>query len=268
MEGAKKSQCDRNRPNCGNCVRRHDLCPGYEDVFDSIHRSQNQIIRRQIEKDNGPADSSHSDLKIAHASGLRPRQSISTTSSGVPLSSNHEIKSQSSINSAKLQWSTSMVIADRVTICAYSIPRNIGRHLDDVSICFFFRHYGGTTIDPESNSGFNQLWPQMFSRSPAQSSLRLATAAVATSIAALWSLPGCDALQAREAFGKAVSAARFALQDPHQCSTNELLMTILIFDLYDTLAMHCSCERSEYGKHKDGALAMVEDRGLANTTGP
>ena len=238
-------------------------------MFDSAHRSQNQIIRRQIEKDNASADSDYSDLDIANSSGERLGTIISTTSSGTPLLSNRKTASRCIVHSGKFQGSGSTAVADEeLTVCTYSIPRDVGRHPEDISICFFFRHYGGTTIDPETNGGFNQLWPQMYSRSPAQSSLRLATAAVTASIAALWSLPGYDALQAREVFGKAMSAARYALQDPRECSTDELLMTILVFDLYETLALHCSCERLEYGKHKDGALAIIEDRGLANTTKP
>ena len=104
----------------------------------------------------------------------------------------------------------------------------------------------------------------MYAQSSAQSSLRLATAAVAVNIATMWSSKGFDTQLARSFFAQAVAAAREDLRNPLQSSTDEILMTILIFDLYDALVLHYASGPVDYGKHKHGALAMIEHRGSAN----
>ena len=144
------------------------------------------------------------------------------------------------------------------------IPPAIRQNAQDASICFFFRHYGGTAFDPEASNGFNQLWQPMYLQASDESSLRLATAAVTINIAMLWSSRGCDTQHARTIFTKAVAATREALLDPLKRSTDEVLMTILIFDLYDALVLHYTAGLLDYGKHKHGALAMVEHRNFAN----
>lgn len=147
---------------------------------------------------------------------------------------------------------------------AYRIPSTLRQNSQETSMCFFFRHYSGTAFDPDAHDGFNQLWQPMYKQAPAESPLPLATAAVAVNIAMMWCFRGCDAQPARSLFTKAIAAAREAMQDPFQSTTDELLMTILIFDLYDALILHYVPGPLDYGKHKHGALAMIEHRGWAN----
>ncbi|KAL8794210.1 MAG: hypothetical protein Q9195_003164 [Heterodermia aff. obscurata] len=104
----------------------------------------------------------------------------------------------------------------------------------------------------------------MYAQASAQSSLRLATAAVALNIGTMWSSKGFGTPPARSLFTKAVTAAREDLHDPHQSFRDEILMTILIFDLYDALVLHYAPGPVDYGKHKHGALAIIEHRGFAN----
>ncbi|KAL9611139.1 MAG: hypothetical protein Q9167_004192 [Letrouitia subvulpina] len=146
----------------------------------------------------------------------------------------------------------------------HSIPYALKQNAQDASICFFFRHYGGTAFDPEARNGFNQLWQPMYLQASAQSSLRLATAAVTVNIAMMWCFQGCNTQLARSLFTKSVAAARETLHDPLQSLTDEILMTILIFDLYEALVLHYAPSPLDYGKHKHGALAIIEHRGFAN----
>lgn len=132
------------------------------------------------------------------------------------------------------------------------------------SVCFFFRHYGGTTIDPETPNGFNQLWQPMYLQALPRSSLRLATAAITVNIAMMWCSKGFNTPSAADVFVKAVAAAREGIHDPLQSLTDEMLMTILLFDLYDALFLHYAPNLTGYGKHKYGALAVIEQRGSNN----
>ncbi|KAL8685490.1 MAG: hypothetical protein Q9218_007729 [Villophora microphyllina] len=104
----------------------------------------------------------------------------------------------------------------------------------------------------------------MYLQASTQSSLRLATAAVTVNISMMWCFQGCDTRLARHLFTRAVAAARKALDDPLESTTDEILMAVLVFDLYDGLVLHYAPYPPEHGKHKYGALAIVEHRGLAN----
>ena len=146
----------------------------------------------------------------------------------------------------------------------YSVPHALTQNVQDTSISFFFSHYAGTAFDPEARNGFNQLWQPMYRQATTQSPLQLATTAITVNIAMMWSFRGCDTWPARHLFTKAVAVASDNLRDPLHNSTDEMLMTILLLDLYDALALHYAPGHLNYGKHKLGALAMIEHRGLTN----
>lgn len=137
---------------------------------------------------------------------------------------------------------------------------------EEASICFFFRYYTGVIHDPHANKTFTMMWQPMYLRSSSDSPLRMATAAVTVNIAIMWNFQGCDTRPARRLYAKAISAMRQALSapSPSQSALDELLMTTLVFDLYDSLLAHYLPERPPPGKHKQGALALVKHRGPSN----
>ncbi|KAI4188940.1 MAG: hypothetical protein L6R41_001826 [Letrouitia leprolyta] len=147
---------------------------------------------------------------------------------------------------------------------AYSIPFVLKDDPKASSICFFFRHYGGTTIDPKTPIGFNQFWRPIYLQASPGSPFRLATTAITMNIAMMWSSRGFNTPSAADLFVKAVAAARRDIHDPLQSLTDEMLMTILLFDLYDSLALHYAPNHVGYGRHKYGALAVIEQRGPTN----
>lgn len=132
------------------------------------------------------------------------------------------------------------------------------------AVAFFFRHYGGGMNEPEAHLGFHKAWQPMYLQASAKSPLWNATAAVAVNVAMMWCFKGCDTRLPRSLFTKAITATRQAMYDPTASTTDELLMTILIFDLYDCLLLHYTPGIPNYGKHKDGALALIKHRADAN----
>ncbi|KAL9038974.1 MAG: hypothetical protein Q9214_005065 [Letrouitia sp. 1 TL-2023] len=271
-------QCDQTKPECHNCVQRRHTCPGYGDVFDGAHRSQNQIVRRRVERQSATQRSEHSGSGKTTSSSENFLELVPTTSSrSIAMNSSKTAPQWTMYSTARSQsWSDRNVADSRpdrspavevkmdFNTSTNSIPRALEQDIQDASICFFFRHYGGTAFDPEAHNGFNQLWEPMYLQASSQSSLRLATAAVTVNIAMMWRFQGCNSRPARSLFTKSVAAARETLHDPLQSSTDEILMTILIFDLYEALVLHYDSGPVDYGKHKHGALAMIEHRGFAN----
>ena len=43
-------QCDQGLPACYNCVKRMQLCPGYRDDFDIMHKDQNALVSEKVRK--------------------------------------------------------------------------------------------------------------------------------------------------------------------------------------------------------------------------
>lgn len=144
------------------------------------------------------------------------------------------------------------------------IPESLRQNMEDASIAFFFRHYTGTQYTPHLENPFTRLWQPLYKAASINSPLRLATVALTVNITMMWNFRGCDARPARALFTKAVAATREAINNPLKENLDELLMTVLLFDLYDALVLHYVHNApSTYGKHKIGALALVKHRGLS-----
>ncbi|KAG8526404.1 uncharacterized protein KY384_000060 [Bacidia gigantensis] len=172
------------------------------------------------------------------------------------------------ISDLQNKGSSAAMVGQGLSALDDSVPHALAQNTQDISLCFFFRHYAGTTFDPESRNSFNQLWQPMYLQAPIQSSLRLATSAVTVHIAKIWRLWACTAQAVRSLFIRAVATTQKSLQEPEQSSTDTILMTILVFDVYDALLLHYDPSPVDYGKHKYGALAVVEHRGFANLATP
>ena len=271
---------------CNNCVRQRHTCPGYGDVFDCAHRSQNHVVRQSTRSQRAAADGEHAGVGETPSKTKPPVEPVPTTSPGTMATDDLKVSQRGIVSSANSRHHRSIrqgpdlpkdcspdVVQDKVPDRNYNtfsspVPCALKQNAQDASICFFFRHYGGTSIDPEVHDGFNQMWQPMYLQAPARSSVRPATAAVTVSIAMMWFARGCDTRPASIVFTEAVAAAQEALKDPLQCLRDETLMKILLFDLYDTLALHYSPVPIDYGKHKHSALAMIEHRGFANFATP
>ncbi|EXJ91244.1 hypothetical protein A1O1_04354 [Capronia coronata CBS 617.96] len=147
-----------------------------------------------------------------------------------------------------------------------AIPDVVQPDLEQASICFFFRYYSGTILDPRANKSLTTTWQPMYLRSSANSPLRIATSAVAVNVAMMWSFKGCDTRPARNLYAKAISATRKALTTPSRSTIDELLMTTLIFDLYECLQSHYVPGLPHPLRHKQGALALLRLKGATNYT--
>lgn len=145
-----------------------------------------------------------------------------------------------------------------------TIPLSLKQDPCDAAVAFFFRHHVGNASNRQSRMGFNHIWQPMYHRSAMGSALRTATAAVCVNISMLWSSKGCDTHLPRSLFSDAVAITRKTMLSPALNTSNELLMTILAFDLYDDLLLYYRPGPVVHGAHKKGLLAMVKHRGAVN----
>ncbi|EXJ92863.1 hypothetical protein A1O3_01417 [Capronia epimyces CBS 606.96] len=268
----RRVKCDQTKPHCNNCTRRRQSCPGYGDVFDGAHRNQNNAIVRRMKRQNHPYEvqsthgtpSSERSIEqppstseaLSRVSGPSPKSPLqwvfySAPTEHLPETPESERDHATELNLQKLNKS------------ALTIPGMVKQDPEEASIYFFFHYYSGIINEPHTRP-LTMLWEPMYLRSSSESPLRIATAAVTVNIAMMWNYHGCDAGPARRLYAKAISAMRQALSNPSTSTSDELLMTTLIFDLYDSLLAHFLPELPQPGKHKRGALALVKHRGTSN----
>ncbi|KIV85829.1 hypothetical protein PV11_01485 [Exophiala sideris] len=276
----RRVKCDQTKPACSNCTRRRQTCPGYGDIFDGAHRNQNQVVARRAEKQNAlrsttvssVSPSSDNEFPISNPATPDPTTIHSKRSNNAPLhwiiySADPEVPAEKRDEVHRQERVGSKIALIRPTShqLGLSIPPTLKQDPEAASICFFFRHYSGVMRhDSEVHNGFATLWQPLYQHSSLNSPLRAATTAFTFNITMMWCFQGCDTRPARNLLTNAISATRRAIANPSSDEMDELLMTVLIFDLYDSLIQHYVPKTVTTGKHKAGALALVQLRGSAN----
>lgn len=127
-----------------------------------------------------------------------------------------------------------------------SIPVGLDYSIDAKATAFFFRNYVYLPQKYGSGRGFLEYLIPMYSRAASDSSLSLVTHAVALS--SLGNYPGNSSLKvnASKAYGKALIAVNESLRDARERTSDNTLLTILMFSLYE------AC----YGQPKVGGQSL------------
>jgi hypothetical protein len=275
------SQCDQRKPECNNCLRRKTPCPGYSDVFDGAHRSQNKVVIRMVEKKSNKDGEPTIDTPSSTSSSVGSLDSVSSLSSPsdvVPVSRPrgplHWIIYEAPEEECEAAVNNTWQLAQKgpstpshldTSNNQLGLSQYIRPNQEEACINFFFNHYTGTIYDRDLHNNYAQLWQPLYLASSPSSPLRIATAAVTVNVAMMWSFKGCDARPARKLFTQALAATREAINNPAAHNMDELLMTIHVFDLYDAMILHYQPNSPvTYGRHKRGALALLKHRGEAN----
>ncbi|KIW17192.1 hypothetical protein PV08_04383 [Exophiala spinifera] len=251
-----------------------------------------RVILRRVEKQNTLRDSTSSSDSTSSNSPSNDSPAESSLSSGSGSGSSsltppsrgpkkplqwviYSAPSQTDESLRDSQLSTNELAADRALQTRHSqrdTRPSIGIMLkpdsEEAATCFFFHHYTGSIYDENIHNGFATMWKPQFVRAGLDSPLRLVTSAFTVNITMMWCLQGCDTRPARKLMTKALTATRKAIQDPTPNKMDELLMTILIFDLYDSMVQHYIPLPVTSGKHKEGALALAQIRGKTNYDNP
>ena len=155
------------------------------------------------------------------------------------------------------------VLADSSVVISRTIPQSQEEH----ALCFFFTEYVLTSRHPEASQGYLGYLEKFYANVTGDSPLNAATSAIA--LAAFSATPGRRELrlQARRQYGTAVSRLKSALSDPIQAKSDVTLISVLLFGLFESLT--CNIQSlANWGKHNDGAVALVKARGKKNFENP
>ncbi|KFA46373.1 hypothetical protein S40293_09823 [Stachybotrys chartarum IBT 40293] len=235
--GLIAEQCDEKAPCCGGCTRLGLVCAGYSDVFERRHRSE---TRKVFERNNGH---------------LLPRRrsrgkELAEYPSAIELPTALMVSVETPTNNTTSYMRQSLVLS--------SPP------LDSKSAAlgFFFLAYGPGREHDATCSSF-ELLPALYAKCRADSPLAFATAALALSIHGLWHRLNGNAVLASYNYFEAVSRTKEAIGDPIQSKSNDLLMTTLILEAYESVTIHYKSS-SKGCEHLLGSIALIKHRGQMN----
>ncbi|GME33013.1 hypothetical protein GTA08_BOTSDO10878 [Neofusicoccum parvum] len=120
----------------------------------------------------------------------------------------------------------------------FSIPQSLHVSIENQATAFFFRNFVLPPQQAESARGFFDILVPYYNSTPEASPLHLATHAVSLSV--LGNYPGRSQMmrEAARFYGQALQRAQQALQDPTQAKSDETLLTIMLFVLYEVFQNH------------------------------
>ncbi|KAI1629146.1 hypothetical protein EDD37DRAFT_38556 [Exophiala viscosa] len=226
----RRVKCDEARPQCGNCIKRKQQCPGYRDSFDAVHKDETLAT------------------SLKNSSKKSPGTDVV----------DETIASDSNYAGSTAQLSTPSPSQSDSLVMLVSPSRNV----ETECLTYFFANYVDIPRDPSTNIFIEHILP-LYISAPLESALTHAANAVAINVAQMWMQRGIDSSLARESYAKAVSLVQYALQDPVQSRTDDTLAAVFLLDFYDSLNKRF-VGFIDTGMHQQGAMALLRHRGKEN----
>ncbi|KIX06211.1 uncharacterized protein Z518_04186 [Rhinocladiella mackenziei CBS 650.93] len=239
----RRVKCDEGRPQCGNCIKRKQECPGYRDLFDAVHKDETFVVshkgstKRCAKSDSSSDEDNHHDIDMFLG----------------PLSAD---AFKADLTAPDLSMLPPK--GDELTLLLLKPSRNFELE----SLYYFFSNYVNIPRDPSTNIFVEHILP-LYINAPAHSALAQAINAVAINVTQMWMARFSHSYLAQEAYGKAVALLKESLQDPVQSRTDNTLATVFMLDFYDSLNKRFT-NFIDTGTHQQGAVALLRHRGKDN----
>ncbi|KAF2735418.1 hypothetical protein EJ04DRAFT_563433 [Polyplosphaeria fusca] len=251
----RRIKCDEKRPICGQCQKSGRDCPGYPDEFDLVFRDENKALERKARKASGSKDGSSQ----ASPASLSPTSTfdiaVGRSRSRTPIDLGQQLvfppyhtPPQHDLFQAFL-WNLQSGIPPTITMAP-----------EYEATSFFMKNFVSLPLQSEAMRGFLELLVPLYNHARPSSALHLATNAVA--LAACGNYPGRQELlrEAATTYGKALKRLNDDLKDPAVSKSDETVLAILLFSLYETI-MTTNDTITAWGNHIDGAVALTKLRG-------
>ncbi|KAF2195344.1 hypothetical protein K469DRAFT_698926 [Zopfia rhizophila CBS 207.26] len=266
----RRIKCDEKRPICGQCQKSGRTCPGYPDEFDLVFRNENVALERKARKASSSKSSGGSQ---GSPSSLSPPSSFEITPGASPIAYAESSRSRTRTSSGPSQCQLVAFPSNQASLEAFmwglenGIAPTIATSPEVEAVPFFFRNFVSLPQQAESMRGFLELLVPLYNQARPSSALHLATNAV--SLAACGNYPGRQDLlrEAATVYGKALRKVNEDLKDPVVSKSDETVLAILLFSLYETI-MSTNDTIAAWGNHVDGAVALTKLRGADQFKNP
>ncbi|KAF2652217.1 hypothetical protein K491DRAFT_781259 [Lophiostoma macrostomum CBS 122681] len=228
---ARHVKCDEKRPVCRNCVKLKQECPGYDDVFDRMHKSENKSVERRVTQ------------RQEALAGRSTRGSTKRSSTRV-LVSIHARQSSCASTSPSL------------TSNLYNSPSPVP---ETWAIDIWFNLYQRDCTDD-----FGVHLQRLYGYSSLDSPLRPAVTALALGTSLYWMTRNFNVPLVWKYYAEAMRSLREAVKDSERSMQDDVLMAALVLDLAEGLRHQFLPEGSSAGSHRPGAVALLKQRGPLN----
>ncbi|CAO2654501.1 Nn.00g112340.m01.CDS01 [Neocucurbitaria sp. VM-36] len=282
---SRRIKCDEKRPTCGNCKKSGRDCPGFPDEFDLVFRDENKAMAKKARKSSGPTPSRSStagsssqtsphlspspSFEVSPGEGSLSSFQITTSKSRTPSDSSqsHQLLSLSNYTTPPLPLDQTFDFEAFVWNLEHAVPPTIALAPECEAIPFFFKNFITLPQQAESTRGYLEYLVPLYNRARPSSVLHLATTAVA--MATCGQYPGRQELlrEAVSTYGKALKKLNDDLKDPVMSKSDETVVAILMFSLYETI-MSTDDTITAWGNHVDGAVALTKLRGTDQFNDP
>lgn len=128
------------------------------------------------------------------------------------------------------------------------------------AVAFFFRHLVQMPRSKDSLRGYIEVLGPMYTNARSTSILHQATHALALASLSNGQKSPLLRVEARRLYGKALRDVGDAIKDPVMARSNEVLMSILLFSLYEAITSSDD-SRTVWTRHINGAVTLVKLRG-------
>ena len=264
----RRKKCDETRPECTNCRKLGQPCPGFPDQVDLLFKHETARI---TSKANGTSKRRRSWKSRRIADDSRESNTASSSSSE-RLDTGRWARNNitASEESNELRFVPKQDVQDRSdhiwpNVWYPSASLTFNPTIERQAVSFFFENFIVPSQSRKMSRGFLEVLAPMYEATAARSLLSMATEALAVRIAA--SFPGSRHLlcHADNLYGQALNSGRHALRDPKEATSDETLLSILLFSLYESLT---TSDRENWSKHIRGAVGIARSRGIAQFSDP
>jgi hypothetical protein len=148
---------------------------------------------------------------------------------------------------------------------SHGIPRILSEDVESSALGFFFLRYSFNQ-DVQTTCSFLGILPVMYATSHISSPLSKATTALALQVAQLYNPCRDHSIIEHRIYVEALAQTNQAITEPIQSKSDELLMTTLVLDAYESneAMFGKKYRKSDFNKHILGSVALLQHRGPLN----
>ncbi|KAH7131382.1 hypothetical protein B0J13DRAFT_103236 [Dactylonectria estremocensis] len=281
----RKIRCDQTSPSCGQCVKRHQTCPGYRNQVDLMFRDENShVISRARKTRSRPQARKKGQIPGPTCPFPSPRPAPSATptpTTKAPAACDSNASVFSALNS-RSSTSPSQVSSDSndgdIWANEYStknqfldqtlLGEGVSPSLQDQGISFFWARYVATDNGCYQNYSFiYNIWKPPDLDAPHEDAVAFSMTAVG--LAGLSQQLTDPARRAElvtrsiESYTLAARLMRLTLDDPVKTIKDTTLLAVLILGIYESITGRSPQTMRRWQNHLKAASEIAERRGPA-----
>jgi hypothetical protein len=151
----------------------------------------------------------------------------------------------------------------------FPLPRSLDSagQRKNYAVGFFFKNLVQMPRSKDSLRGYVEVLGPMYVKAKADSLLHQATQALALASLSNGRKSPLLRVEARKIYGNALREVGLAIKDPQAAKSDEVLMSILLFSLYEAITSTDE-SRTVWTRHINGAVTLVKLRGEEQLKNP